>query len=149
MNRKNKRYIIYLSIFSQDRVSLPWLSWNLPCRPSWPWMQSSAYLCLPGAGLKVCTATPSPVFFPFYTLETRQGPAMEPGLSRTHYVVQAGLDFMIVFLHITSAGVTGMHPSNNKCAPPHPFTSRPQVKHDLWAPHYMKNLKNIFEVQTQ
>ena len=30
----------------------PWLSWNLLCRPGWPWTQKSSCLCLPSAGIK-------------------------------------------------------------------------------------------------
>jgi hypothetical protein len=44
--------------FSRQGFSVqPWLSWNLLCKPGWPWTQKSACLCLclPSAGIKgVC-----------------------------------------------------------------------------------------------
>jgi hypothetical protein len=43
-----------------------WLSWNLLCRPGWPWTQRSACFCV--LGLKECTTIPGPkLFFNFFS----------------------------------------------------------------------------------
>jgi hypothetical protein len=38
----------------------PWLSWDLLSRSSWPSLQRSHDLCIPGLGLKVCPSLPPP-----------------------------------------------------------------------------------------
>lgn len=51
----------------KDRVSLyPWLAWNLPCGPGWPWCPSTQ-IC-PPLGLKVCTTVPRYVRGSYQTL---------------------------------------------------------------------------------
>ena len=39
----------------QDFSGYPWMSWNLLCKPGWPWTQQSTCLCLLHAGIKNAT----------------------------------------------------------------------------------------------
>ena len=48
----------FLFVFWKQGFSVyPWLFRNSLCRPGWPGIQKSTCLCLPNAGLKVCTTT--------------------------------------------------------------------------------------------
>jgi len=45
-------FYLFLLLFPYSFSVLPWLTWNLLCRPGWPWTQRSYCLCLPRAGIK-------------------------------------------------------------------------------------------------
>ena len=55
MSRKSSNYFVLLFCFVLflDRVSRVALAvWNSLCRPGWPQIQKSTYLCLPSAGIE-------------------------------------------------------------------------------------------------
>ena len=84
--RHPPRCLSYLFFSRQGFSVSPWLSWNLLCRPGWPWTQRSAFLwlCLPSAGitgLVACTTTLSSVTLIFKVHKTMYVPARS---TKTH-----------------------------------------------------------------
>jgi hypothetical protein len=50
-------FFLFFFFFETGFLCIPWLSWNLLCRPGWPQTQKSTCLCLLSAGIKVACAT--------------------------------------------------------------------------------------------